>query len=317
MPCVISSDVRAAIWAHRQNRLSGQNISEKFIFKWNLYIKARIDKIIRERTLERQEVIKPVKRLGDCTCAQSVPRAPFWKWKISSTGQIFGRCERFPESWTSPSLLSGGLSSKIWEEKCDSSAKLITCQTRWRLNDWKRDPALSSISSTTDGEMWWVLMNFGVICHMWMEDGRFFMSFAENRARKDAGKFVYRSIHVEWCSSRESAPLVPLPFVLSLPKQKSTPTSTSTKFSRHFSKRKSPAAPRQRPSARGRGHRPTTRKFLLQFHSCFVTFCLWIPSETYDKSHGLQTEHLKSFFIHFVGWKKRNKVGHKDMAHSL
>ena len=29
------------------------------------------------------------------------------------------------------------------------------------------------------------------------------------------------------------------------------------------------------------------------------------------QSHGLQIEHLKSFFIHFVGWKKRNKVGHK------
>ena len=50
-------------------------------------------------------------------------------------------------------------------------------------------------------------------------------------------KFVYKSIDVELCLSRESAPLAPLPSVAFLQTQKSTSTSTSTKLSSPFSKR--------------------------------------------------------------------------------
>ena len=92
----------------------------------------------------------------------------------------------------------------------------------------------------TDGEISWILMKLDATGHMWKDCRRFFMSLAEKRASKAGGKFVYRSIHMAWCSLRKWAPLVPLPSVSSFPKQKSTQTSTSANFSKPFSRRTSP-----------------------------------------------------------------------------
>ena len=80
-------------------------------------------------------------------------------------------------------------------------------------------------------ECWWSLA-LRVTCEWTTAED--FVSFAEKRARKAGGKCVYGSTHVELCSSREPAPLVPLPPISSPPTQKSTPIYTSEKFSSPF-----------------------------------------------------------------------------------
>ena len=118
-------------------------------------------------------------------------------------------------------------------------------------------------------------MKLGVICYMWMHDRRFFMSFAEKRAWKAGGTFVYRSIHVEFCPTWESAPLVSLSSVPSLLSkgqrhllfQQSSQApfreghSSSAREGSEFCR----AAPRQRPSVYVRGHHPVARKFGYNF----------------------------------------------------
>ena len=52
MPRVTSFDVRAAIWAHHQNGLSGQNISDKLSLDGMCAWKRGVNKIIREITCQ-------------------------------------------------------------------------------------------------------------------------------------------------------------------------------------------------------------------------------------------------------------------------
>ena len=155
MPRVISSDVRMCA------------------------AKRGVDKIIREIRMERQRAIEPVKKLGTLRLHSARSGAPLWKWKISSTVSILGRCERFPGSWTSPSQLSGGLSSRICTGKVRSKRKTHHLSDKMVAQRLEKGPACSSTSSTTDGEISWMLMKFGVICLTWMNGRRFFMSFTE------------------------------------------------------------------------------------------------------------------------------------------
>jgi biotin operon repressor len=60
----ISSEVRAAIWAHHQNLLSGQKISDMLKAAGMTASKRAVNRIIKEITLERQGIVKPPKRLG-------------------------------------------------------------------------------------------------------------------------------------------------------------------------------------------------------------------------------------------------------------
>ena len=277
MPRVISA---SSHWGSLSKWIIRPNYFEQTIFGWKIRAsKQRVNQTIRENNAGESRSNQASKRLESLRLHSACSVSIILKVKISSTVPIPGHCERVPESWTSsPLQTSGRLSSRIWEEKCDSSAKLVTCQTRWWLKDWKREPAFSSISSPTDGEISWVLMKFGVTCHMWMDDGRYFMSFAEKEPKKAGGKFMYGSIHVESCSSREPALLSPLPSLFCPSRRKSQcQLLHQTKFSRPFSKRHPPsvwegrefcrANTRQRSSAHGRGHRPVARKFRIQFHS--------------------------------------------------
>ena len=223
-----------------------------------------------------------------------------------------------------------------------------------------------------------------VWCFMSHVNGRrrIFYEFAEKRAREAGRKFVYRSIHVALCSSRESALLAPLPSVSSLPMQKSTPTPTSIlkKFSSPFSKRTSPrlfgkdanfSVPHH-DSARAHTAAATVQ-WLENFGHNFIPARNW-PTDSLDlspidssvkrifkrrlwkrKAHNVKglkramghewskvsisvlkpflpgnpvwnlqfrvmafkLNTCRNFLNHFAGWKKRNKVGHKDVAHSL
>ena len=96
--------------------------------------------------------------------------------------------------------------------------------------------AFSGISSTQDEEISRVLRNFGVTREWMTED--FSRIWRKKEPEKLERKFVYRSIHVEL--SRESTPSVSLPSVSFLTTQKSTPPSTSTKFSSPFSRKDIP-----------------------------------------------------------------------------
>jgi hypothetical protein len=64
MPPRISSEVCAAIWAHHQNLLSGQKISDMLKAAGMTASKRAVNKIIKEIPLERQGIVKLPKRLG-------------------------------------------------------------------------------------------------------------------------------------------------------------------------------------------------------------------------------------------------------------
>ena len=97
MPRVISSDVRAAIWAHHQNESPGQNISDKLSLDGMCASKRGVNKIMREMTSERQRAMKPEKNriksntkmwhplcsyIRSTTLHWSKPRLHFWMTQI-------------------------------------------------------------------------------------------------------------------------------------------------------------------------------------------------------------------------------------------
>ena len=216
---------------------------------------------------------------GTCVCIQRVLRAPSWKWKYSPTVPIPGHCERAPESWTSPlpSLLSGGFSSRIWRGGGSAIWAQNSPPVRQDVAQRKEkgSSAFSSISSTTDGEISWVLMKLGVTCHMWMDDGRFCMSFAEKKSSEkleenlstEASTWNYfrRGNQHLWSHCHLCRP-----FRRQLSYQPSSQGPFRKKHppsvweGREFCR----ATPRQRSSAHGRSHRPVARKFRIKFYFC-------------------------------------------------
>ena len=162
-PRAISFDVRAAIWAH-QNEFSGQNISEKIVFGRNLSIKARSQQNYLENNAGEAGSHEARKKVGE-----SAPVSSAFCGHHSESKNFTNR----PDPW-SPRANSRKLTipfapirriiiQNLGGGGCDPSAKFTTCQTRWWLNDWKKVPAFSSISSTTDGEISWVLMK--LVCY--------------------------------------------------------------------------------------------------------------------------------------------------------
>ena len=165
----------------------------------------------------------------------------------------------------------------IWRE-CDPSAKLITCRTRWWFNDWieKGLHLLKHLihnrwSNIVGIDKVWCLY----VRRKWTTED--FLWVSPKKARKAEEKFVCRSSRVELCSSRESAPLVLLPFVSSPPTQNPNVNFYMKRFLKPLFEKNVPRvweglefcrAVRQRPSLHGRGHRLVSKKFRLQLYSC-------------------------------------------------
>lgn len=65
MPGEISFELRAAIFAHHQNKLSSRKIVEKLTESGFVVSQSTVSRFIRKKCLELQGVSKPVKRLGN------------------------------------------------------------------------------------------------------------------------------------------------------------------------------------------------------------------------------------------------------------
>ena len=148
MPRVISSDVRVSLWAHHQNGLSHENVSDKLSLDGLCASKREINKIIREIKLERQGAIKSVKRLRSLRLypARSVSTI-FESEKFHQSSRSLAAAIGFQEAERPPHNYQADCQVGSGGKRCDPSAKLITCQTRWWLNSWQKVPTFSSISS--------------------------------------------------------------------------------------------------------------------------------------------------------------------------
>ena len=222
MPRVISSDTPAPIFTHHENGLSGQKYFGHIIFGWNVCIKARSQQNHPGNNAGEAESDEACKKAGESArSASTILKVKTFHQHSRSlaTANDFAEAERPSHNDQADYRTgSGGGGSAIQAQNSSPVREACGSTARKGLRLLKH--------LIHNREMWWVLMKLGVICRMSMDGGRYFMSFAEKKNPESWRKFVYRNIHVELCSQRESAPLVPLPPVSSLPTQKSTPTST-------------------------------------------------------------------------------------------
>ena len=262
MPRVISSDVRETIWAPHQNELSGQNVSDKLSLDGICALKPR-----SQKNYPGTDAGEP---------------APFWKWKISSTVSISGR---FPESWTSPPLTTIG--RMIKKDLGGGSALQAQDSSPVRQDGGpmagKMSPGFSSISSTTDGEISRVLKKLGVVCHVWLEDGRVFVSFAEKRAWKAGGKICEEKHPRGIMFVAGISAFGPTTIRFVPPDAKVNDNFSINKVLKPLFRKRHPpsvwkrrqcwhAAPRQRPSAYGRGHCPVAERGFTSVVSSSLTW---------------------------------------------
>ena len=217
MPRVNSFDVQAEIWTHHQNGLSGQNYFGQIIFGWNLCIKTRSQQSYLEnnaRETGSDEARKKAGAWGLCLhparSASTILKVKYFTnrsnpWSL----RVISRKLKVPSHNYRARYQAGSEGKARSRRKTRHlSDKMVVRRLKSKhliYNKWRNFVSVD--------EAW-------CICDVWIDGARCLMSFAEKRARKAGGKFVYRSIHVALCSSQESAPLVPLLSVLSLPTQK-------------------------------------------------------------------------------------------------